>query len=269
MIINDSAFVSESILIVEALYGVHCASRMRTSLEELYRCNLLHAIPKVVADNQRFVCLSTDAVVAICFHGSNVNFNNKLVASKETIQDWQCNINMQLSSADGICSTGLLHSGFASCYREMQPHVKGLLYSELRDDVEIWLMGHSLGGAIALLCAMSLDSDVHHTTSVSTLGAPRIGDDVANTHLQNIFRIHNLQAYQDVVVSVPLLSYGYGENLGTKIKIGKNQNQEGEGLLSLCFQYFVNIYNAGCLVLILIGWPQGHRRKWKPTPPPL
>ena len=246
MTISDSAFVSESILIVEALYGVQCTTRIRTSLEQLYRCNLLHAIPRVVTGNQRFVCLTTDTVVAICFHGSNVKFDHRLIASKETIEDWQCNVNIQLSSADGICSTGLLHSGFASCYREVQSHVKELLYNELVRDVEIWLMGHSLGGAIALLCAMSLDSDVHHRTSVCTLGAPRVGDNVANAHLQTVFRIHNLQAYQDAVVSVPPLSYGYAENIGTKIKIGKENCKslgEEKGILSLCFQYIVNIYN--------------------------
>ena len=191
-----SAFVSESISIIESLYGVLCTTRVHTKLEDLFRRNLLHGSPTVVAVDRRFVCLATDTAVAVRFRGSNIDFeqsfDHDFVTSEQTLRDWHCNIDMKLSSAVGICLTGLLHSGFAACYRELQPHVKSLLHRLLlqQADLGVWLMGHSLGGAIALLCAMSLDTHLHHRTRMCTLGAPCIGDNMANTHSQKISRIY-------------------------------------------------------------------------------
>uniref|UniRef100_A0A1I7S5H6 Lipase_3 domain-containing protein n=2 Tax=Bursaphelenchus xylophilus TaxID=6326 RepID=A0A1I7S5H6_BURXY len=78
---------------------------------------------------------------------------------------------------------------------------------------DIWVTGHSLGGAMASLCAATIAFDYPKASErvvLYTFGEPRVGDkkyaDLLDNHIPNSFRvIHN----RDVVVNIPIIHAGH------------------------------------------------------------
>ncbi|KAG2487460.1 hypothetical protein HYH03_013883 [Edaphochlamys debaryana] len=89
------------------------------------------------------------------------------------------------------------HSGFLHAYRTAQPQVYAALIalisrlnatrtpdgrpwaprSDQPQPFSLWLTGHSLGGALATLCAADLANKGLYISGVYTFGSPRVGDD--------------------------------------------------------------------------------------------
>ena len=68
-------------------------------------------------------------------------------------------------------NTGIaLHQGFAYAARQVYTELKPLL----KADYQIELTGHSLGGAVAVILAMYLDSDHFNIEQVVTFGQPKV-----------------------------------------------------------------------------------------------
>jgi triacylglycerol lipase len=68
-------------------------------------------------------------------------------------------------------NTGVvLHHGFAYAARQVYVELKPLL----KPDYEIQITGHSLGGAVAVILAMYLDSDDFNIGQVVTFGQPKV-----------------------------------------------------------------------------------------------
>lgn len=68
-------------------------------------------------------------------------------------------------------NTGIaLHQGFAHAARQVFKELKPLL----KPDYQIQLTGHSLGGAVAVILAMYLDSDDFNIGQVVTFGQPKV-----------------------------------------------------------------------------------------------
>ncbi|KAK3276593.1 hypothetical protein CYMTET_15346 [Cymbomonas tetramitiformis] len=101
-----------------------------------------------------------------------------------------------------------VHGGFYESYaRSLRFQVHEILHS-LPPDMPLYITGHSLGGAIATLCAFDLvRTKTREVAAVYTYGQPRVGSfDFAHTYkelLSNHFRVtHN----RDLVPHIPLLS---------------------------------------------------------------
>lgn len=71
---------------------------------------------------------------------------------------------------------GLIHAGFAELEQDLRPRWDRLLSSRSLRGRDVWLTGHSQGGALAVLAAGSLlEKDVNLSGTV-TFGAPRVGN---------------------------------------------------------------------------------------------
>ena len=112
-------------------------------------------------DTQAFVAGNGKSIL-IAFRGS------------ESSADWMTNI--QATTAPGPFPGTRVHRGFQDA---LYPAMLSV-YRALRDmqdkGQEVWLTGHSLGGALAVLtAAMLCDNDVK-VSGIYTYGAPRVGN---------------------------------------------------------------------------------------------
>ncbi|KAJ7842687.1 Alpha/Beta hydrolase protein, partial [Mycena leptocephala] len=106
-----------------------------------------------------------------------------------------------------------VHKGFLLAYKDVSDDVRTIVKNEFKSfpTYRIVVTGHSLGGAIASIAALSLKTEFPHTTlQLYTFGQPRVGTKnfarhVENTiRVENIFRaVHNL----DGVPMVPRIAY--------------------------------------------------------------
>lgn len=97
-------------------------------------------------------------------------------------------------------SGGKVHAGFLMRWERIRASVYDAVVSARRD---ITITGHSLGGAIAALCALDLNASGWEPRVV-TFGAPRVGDSIfaaiANHAIKDYARVEN---WADPVPRVP------------------------------------------------------------------
>ena len=114
----------------------------------------------------------------------------------DEINDWNTNIHAHQRS---FGNTGKVHSGFKKVYLS----IKDELLKYLKDNsLPIFVTGHSLGAALAILCT----SDIYKSNlfdSCYTFGSPRTG----NTTFVNLIKCKNIYRVInncDVVTAVPI-----------------------------------------------------------------
>jgi len=125
------------------------------------------------------------------------------------VLDW---INdLKALQADSPFSSGKVHQGFLSSTRNLEDPVMNKL-SELLDknpDANIYLTGHSKGGAIATLMGLAIQNSYENYLSrikVVTFGAPRIG----NNEFCNDYYIENYR-YESFLDLIPHLPFSIQE----------------------------------------------------------
>ena len=140
-----------------------------------------------VASNSRF------AIVA--FRGSEIWKRNEAFDPKQIVADLRTDIDIRMADWD---RGGKVHSGFKSAldraWDDLLPEIENLR----KQDIAVWVTGHSLGGALAVLAADRLQD----VGGVYTFGAPRIGNQAFRDNFRpQAFRIVN---GKDIVPRVPL-----------------------------------------------------------------
>jgi predicted lipase len=160
-------------------------------------------VSAIQPDNFGLVATS-GAVTAIAFRGT------------ETKGEW-------LEDFDGLAvpnafGNGMVHQGFHYQYVKLRATIlAGLAQANLHSG-PVWITGHSLGAALATLCASDLATAGRDTLTYTWAG-PRVGwhdyADWFNKKVPDFFRIVN---EWDVVPRVPPAVNGY-EHVGTEILI--------------------------------------------------
>ncbi|CAD5223963.1 unnamed protein product [Bursaphelenchus okinawaensis] len=82
-------------------------------------------------------------------------------------------------------------------------------YRKTYDNYEIWISGHSLGAAMATICAVQI-SRIYPTLapniSLYTFGEPRVGDRSFATYIENtIPNVYRVIHDKDIVTNIPLI----------------------------------------------------------------
>ncbi len=114
-----------------------------------------------------------------------------------------------------------IHDGFYKAYLSVRESIHDLIMSHLQDGDRFFIGGHSLGGALALLCSLDIQYNYGADREIFTvtLGQPRTGNQAfknsTNRRLKNYYRFVN---GDDFAPKMPKLGYAHA---GELIHIGK------------------------------------------------
>ncbi|GAB3545533.1 triacylglycerol lipase [Actinopolyspora lacussalsi] len=161
------------------------------------RCRYFHSeldssLP--IEDTQGFVAASADMII-VAFRGTE----------PKQLKDWLSDANALVES--GPAGRGKVHQGFSQALDSVYQDVKAAV-DEFRDnDQTLWFIGHSLGGALAMLASarMYFEDPGLLADGVYTFGQPRTCDrglagDYDEVFTDRTFRFVN---NNDIVAQVP------------------------------------------------------------------
>lgn len=162
----------------------------------------------ISVDNTQAYVAADDQSLVVAFRGS------QSPTSLDGFKDWLLtNANNLLILPEGRIGTDFaaagvgarFHRGFLEALAEIWEPLRAAVRAELdRQDRPLWVTGHSLGGAIALLAAWRLQRDFIAIHEVVTFGAPMIGNAAAAEAFQREFP-DKIFRYIDIEDPVPLL----------------------------------------------------------------
>lgn len=84
------------------------------------------------------------------------------------LDNWRSNLNVLSSPYPGVTGAKV-HSGFLSAYNDVKDQVKKAITAQLGKypNAEIFVTGHSLGGALALLAAVDIKNSISPNKKVT------------------------------------------------------------------------------------------------------
>jgi len=195
---------------------------------EAYRANLgMEARLISVGNTQVYIATNDDHIVA-AFRGT------ESPTTIDGLKDWLLTDAANLLIVpEGRLGTDLaaagvgarFHQGFVKAIGDTwEPFLEAIEAERKKNDRPIWLTGHSLGGALALLAAWLLRRKFINVHQVYTFGGPMIGNDdvvqaFAREFPDSIFRYVN---HPDPVPKLPTLSLmaNHYAHCGTETLLG-------------------------------------------------
>ena len=114
--------------------------------------------------------------------------------------DWVVNLKIAATNT----THGGVHRGFHLSYQPLKPQIQSLLSRAERK--HLWITGHSLGGALAVLCAYDLiENQRREVAGVMTFGQPMVARPKLAAHLDSILssRFAHFVNESDVVPRIP------------------------------------------------------------------
>ncbi|KAL6072124.1 Phospholipase A(1) DAD1, chloroplastic [Balamuthia mandrillaris] len=163
-------------------------------------------------------------LIVVAFRGTNGLPTSPSFNSFESVLNWATNLNYhQVNYPNNSCSSGqpcMVHRGFFESYDSVKTQARSTVgaLASTYPNARILVTGHSLGGALATLCAVDLVAYGVVTdpsrVSLYTFGAPRVGNKEfaawALTGL-NLFDTWRVVHGDDLVPHVPPLVVPGGE----------------------------------------------------------
>lgn len=218
-------------------YAIACQESYKPFAEQRFEGDPDTIIPieNSLTDTQ-CVLLVTDSEMTIVFPGSNSlmdwtgsnldsgqmrsEFDKQIV--KKTITD--SDESEKIYPYDEPSQSGVkLHRGFTRAYFSVRDRIHEQI--EALGVSKVTVTGHSLGGALAILCGVDVQynfSEQLEHLEVYTFGAPRVGNDAFKGSFER--RVpHNYRIVNgmDLVVELPRWWQGYRSHVETHIRIGK------------------------------------------------
>lgn len=156
----------------------------------------------VLADDRKIIVVFRGTQVVKSEHVGSIDRLHDTV--KKVLKDLMTDAKVKLVPWAGR-SGGKVHRGFSESLNEMLPAIReriGALIQE-KPERQLWITGHSLGGALATLAADVLDG----VTGLHTFGSPQVGDATFAKH----FKVpgQRYRNHTDAVAWVPGSVIGY------------------------------------------------------------
>jgi triacylglycerol lipase len=166
----------------------------------------------ISVDNTQVYIAENDTSIVIAFRGSEAP------TTLDGLKDWLLtNANNYLILPEGRAGTDFaaagvgarFHKGFlealAMVWEPMLTAVNNAIKTKERP---VWVTGHSLGGALALMAAWRLQRSFISIQEIVTFGAPMIGNDAAAKAFEQEFsgKIYRFVDLEDVVPHLPSVS---------------------------------------------------------------
>jgi len=155
-----------------------------------------------------------DQLAIVAFRGSEIWKKQETFDLSKVVADFKADVDIRLADWP---PGGKVHRGFKDALEEVWSDLFPYITQLDRKGCKIWITGHSLGAALATLCASRYDN----VLGVYTFGSPRVGNDVFKEKLDvNIYRIVN---NDDIVARVP--------PPGTYVHVGKLTFIDSDGII--------------------------------------
>jgi predicted lipase len=106
------------------------------------------------------------------------------------LDNWVTNINGARISYPGVAG-GLVHAGFYGAYQKIKSQVRSAMSNLIsaHPNSKIFITGHSLGGALAVLAAMDIKAYLSPSQMITlyTYGQPRVGNVELSNYIFSLF----------------------------------------------------------------------------------
>lgn len=153
-----------------------------------------HAMPFPIEDTQAYIAAS-DGMIVMAFRGTEPT----------NIRDWLSDVSTPPVPGPG--GKGFVHHGFNEALQSVYPEMRESLAKLRTNGQTVFVTGHSLGGALAMLAGARLffEEPSHIPDGVYTFGQPRTCERLlAGAHKQAFKnRHHRFVNNNDVVPTVP------------------------------------------------------------------
>jgi triacylglycerol lipase len=124
----------------------------------------------------------------------------------ETPQDWLQDFDALAFPFPDVANSGLVHQGFDAVYRTIRESVIAGVNAVRPNAASLWVTGHSLGGAVAVLAAFDLAKNTVAplVPQIYSFAGPRVGDDVFKKNFdQTIPLCYRVWNRWDIVPQLP------------------------------------------------------------------
>lgn len=144
------------------------------------------------------------------------------IRGTQTPREWLHNFTAVPNPFTLVPGFGLVHLGFERMHRSVRASILSGL-TGIPPDVRVTVVGHSLGGAMAILAAVDLKRNVNRSNvDVCTVGAPRVGKiDFRRNFNREIAACFRVTNQFDIVPHVPSLVTGWNHT-GEEIEVDGN-----------------------------------------------
>ncbi|HEY9879611.1 MAG TPA: lipase family protein, partial [Leptolyngbyaceae cyanobacterium] len=152
----------------------------------------------LITDTQAFIFRQGKDIILV-FRGS------------QQLNDWRTNFKIRLKQftlmADqkSVPPKGMVHRGFLDAWQSVEKMVVYYLKKWRTPETRLWVTGHSLGGALAAMATISLESQGFEVSGLYTFGQPRIADWTLVNYMNGKMRdrIYRYANNNDVVPLIP------------------------------------------------------------------
>lgn len=146
----------------------------------------LHDTPGAEFDTNG-VIMSNEEIVVVAFRGTEVRATwAKFIADLA-----RTDLNRNMVPAPNFGNGVKVHEGFWSAFLQVRRQVLDAVRRQGSANKKVWVTGHSLGGAQAVLAARTLREEGIPVQGLYTYGCPRVGNEAFKTRLG----IGNTQRY--------------------------------------------------------------------------
>ncbi len=133
-----------------------------------------------IRDNFTYLnMLITDTQAFLFRDGNNVIL---VFRGSQQLADWKTNLKIRLkqftilADQEAVPPQGRVHRGFCDAWQSVEKIVIYYLKKWWTPETRLWITGHSLGGALAAMATVSLESQGFKVSGLYTFGQPRIAD---------------------------------------------------------------------------------------------
>jgi pimeloyl-ACP methyl ester carboxylesterase len=166
----------------------------------------------ISADNTQVYVAQNDQAIVVAFRGSEAP------TTLDGLKDWLLtNANNYLILPEGQSGTEFAAAGVGARFHRGFLEALAMVWEKLLTAVDqaqktkerpLWITGHSLGGALALLAAWRFNRNFISVKEIVTFGAPMIGNDAAAKAFEQQFsgKIFRYVDLEDVVPHLPSVS---------------------------------------------------------------
>ena len=121
------------------------------------------------------------------------NKKNLILAFRGTERGSLKDIKTDIKAVTKACETdGKIHSGFHEAYEQVALDIENALDTEEFENMPLFITGHSLGGALAMIAAKEITHKGGNAACLYFLVSPRVGDEVWISNIKTpLYRVVN------------------------------------------------------------------------------